>query len=507
MPGTSFHHVQLRKLLTEAEFVNCSDLSPTSVTCDSRAVVPGSTFVAIPGSQTDGHDFIDQALANGATSVITSRPVELSVPGCITPCTATAFARVSAALQLGPQPPLTCVGVTGTNGKTTTTWMLRSILAVAGHPCGLLGTIEYGDGVSSEPAHMTTPPADRLADMMRSMIDHGTSHCVMEVSSHALVQKRCAGVDLAAAAITNITQDHFDYHKSAGEYVKAKIGIKDLLHTDAPLLINLGDAGCRSVLSEVAQTHSVVTFGIDQPDAELNAGVVRASHRSQHIELHLAQGDATVRLRLIGRHNAENALLAAGLAEQLGVRLKDIVDGLEKLHNVPGRLERIDEGQSFQVFVDYAHTADGLKHVLSTVRECVPGRVICVFGAGGDRDRSKRSEMGRVAAAADVPIVTSDNPRTESPLEIINDILEGAPQRCHFVSEVNRRVAIERAFALAEPGDAVLIAGKGHENGQQFANAVVEFDDRAVCRELLRQSHSCSPSAWNPSSGSLARTA
>ena len=337
---------------------------------------------------------------------------------------------------------------------------------------------------------MTTPAADALGAQFAKMVQQRSSHCVMEISSHALVQQRCAAVPMSVAAITNVTQDHFDYHRTADGYRHAKSKIAELLHPDAPLLLNIDDAGCRQIFPGLDGRCRLITVALDSSDAELKAQVLSKTHRSQRIQLQLAQGTAQVRLRLIGRHNVANSLVAAGLAEQLGVRLKDIVDGLEAVHAIPGRLERIDQGQPFQVLVDYAHTPDALAHSIQTIRNFVPGRLLCVFGAGGNRDRSKRPLMGAAAGAADLAIVTSDNPRTESPGSIIHEIVAGFEPGTSYLTDTDRRAAIAHAFQMAEPGDVVLIAGKGHECYQEVDGHYEPFDDRIVARQILLERES-----------------
>jgi UDP-N-acetylmuramoyl-L-alanyl-D-glutamate--2,6-diaminopimelate ligase len=483
--------LSLQQLLPEPRFVNCCDIAVLRVSTDSRSVIPGDVFVAVAGNTCDGHSFIDEAIANGAAAVVVQRLIgDVRIPQCIVSCTATAHARISMALAVGQQQSTIVAGVTGTNGKTTTTWMLRSILESAGHRTGLVGTICTNDGVDSRPSPLTTPSAGALADHFQQMKLARTSHCAMEISSHALVQKRCAGIHLSAAAITNVTQDHFDYHGTAEAYQAAKSDIAGLLYPDAPLLLNADDPGCRRIMERLDNQASMVTYGIDNPDAELRSTVLRSTHRSQRVRLHLAQGDAEFRLRLIGRHNVSNCLAAAGLAEQLGISLAHIVAGLQAVHAVPGRVERIDEGQPFQVLVDYAHTPDALAQCLDAVRDFVPGRLICVFGAGGERDRSKRPLMAHAAMAADVAIVTSDNPRSEDPGQIITDITAGFSADAVFASETDRHEAISVALEQAEPGDMVVVAGRGHEGLQETAGAMLPFDDREVVRQLLRAADS-----------------
>ena len=480
--------ISLQQWLPDAQIFGCDDIVVSQIQSDSRRVLPGDVFVAVCGIRSDGHSHIADAVIRGAVAVITERRASsLSIPQAIVPCSATAFAKLSMLLQVGPQPPVTLAGITGTNGKTTTAWMVRSILEAARLRTGIVGTIETSDGINRWPSTLTTPAADALARQMQEMVNQQTSHCVMEVSSHALQQKRCAALRFAVAAITNITHDHLDYHQTLEKYSSVKASIAALLHTDAPLLVNLDDSGCRRIMNQLT-TAPVVTYGIDAEDAELRATELSKTHRSQRVCLHLAQGDAELRLRLIGKHNLSNSLVAAGIAEQLGIGIKDIVAGLERLTSVPGRLERIDEGQSFQVLVDYAHTPDALERSILTLRNHVPGKLICVFGAGGNRDISKRPEMGKAASLADVCIVTSDNPRDEDPVEILRNIAEGFIRPARFELEVDRQQAILRAFRMAEPGDVVLLAGKGHEGTQEIAGHRHCFDDRDVARRLLRVS-------------------
>jgi len=491
--------VSLQQLLPDSDLSACPsnyNSTPTSATkiavsgvkCDSRTVTRGDVFVAIPGVSVDGHRFVDEAIANGACAIVTQAPVDgLPVPQFAVTCTATAFAKMSMTLRVGSRCPVVCAGITGTNGKTTTSWMLRSILQASGLRSGLVGTIEASNGAESFPSSMTTPSASDLADLMQSLVKKRTSHCVLEISSHALVQKRCEGLRLSAAAITNITQDHFDYHQHIDAYRAAKASIANLLHPDAPLLLNVDDPGCQFVMDRLVGSASAISFGVNNPDAELQATVLHKTHRSQRIRLRMAQGDAEIRLRLIGHHNVANSIVAAGLAEQLGVRLEHIVNGLESLHAVPGRLERIDEGQPFQVLVDYAHTPDAIARSVGAIREFVPGRILCVFGAGGDRDPLKRPLMGEAAAAADYCIVTSDNPRSEAPEAIMQQVATGFPAGADFETIVDRREAIAHALDAAEPGDVVLIAGKGHETVQVIGDQTLCFEDRSVARELLQE--------------------
>lgn len=390
------------------------------------------------------------------------------------------------ALYGNPERFLTTVGITGTNGKTTTAWLLRSILEAAGKTTGLLGTIEYSDGRKRMPASLTTPAPQQLAQMFAEMTSQKASHCVMEISSHALDQSRCAAVPLTAAAITNITRDHFDYHNNAENYRTAKSRIADLLIPNAPLLIGIDDPGCRTVLGQLSSRASILSFGFCD-EARIRAEIIAATSSRQQIRLTLLHGTVDVQLSLVGRHNVLNALTAAGLAEQLGVNLSVIAESLEAATHVPGRMERVDSGQPFSVFVDYAHTPDGIANCLATARSLSHGRVILVFGAGGDRDRDKRPEMAQAAEGADVVIVTSDNPRSESPAQIISDICSGFSSMVTVHTEADRNRAIQRAIQTAEPDDVVVIAGRGHETVQQMGDKSISFDDRKVVQHAVRE--------------------
>ncbi len=479
--------VRLQTCLSDAEFPPGCDLRVTRVSCDSRSVSSGALFVAVPGTEHDGHDYLRDAVAAGAGAVVVERPADrLAVPQIVVKSSVRAWNRVCMALQGNPQDQLCTVGITGTNGKTTTSWLLRNILAAAGYPAGLLGTVEYSDGIRQSSSRLTTPDGQVQAELMASMVSQGVRHCVMEVSSHALVQHRCSGVQFTAAAITNITHDHLDYHRTIDDYRAAKARISERLHCDAPLLLNGDDQETRRLLEDRTLSCPVITYGSHQ-SCELRYAVLTRTHRSQRLRLSLAQGDVDVRVRLIGDHNASNCMAAAGLAEQLGISLPSIVRGLESTRDVPGRLERIDEEQPFQVFVDYAHTPDALRRCLETVRAFTHGDLICVFGAGGERDEEKRPKMARAAAAADRVFLTSDNPRSESPSQIIGHILQGFSTRRHVDVDTDRRAAIRRALQRAQPGDAVVIAGKGHEGSQVIGDQSLPFDDRRVARQILRE--------------------
>ena len=482
--------ISLRDTLGPFPCVGCRDIVASCFRCDSRKVRPGDVFVAVRGATHDGHLYIERAVSAGASAVVIERPhPQISVPQCIVPDSRAAFAKICMALKGWPARTLTVAGITGTNGKTTTAWLLRSVLEAAGRKTGLLGTIEYSDGNSSEEAGLTTPDAEQLAHLFDRMVRAHASHCVMEVSSHALDQRRCSGISLSVAAITNITHDHFDYHGNSDRYRTVKSQIADLLQPRSPLLVGIDDAGCRAVISLLPPDTCVVTFGFS-PEAQIRAEILKCTDRVQDLRLTLSSFEIRIQSPLVGRHNVLNMLTAAAMAEQLGVDADAIRDGLQRVADVPGRMERIDAGQPFKVFVDYAHTPDGLAQCLVTARGLTTGRVIFVFGAGGDRDRSKRPLMAQATEGADAIFVTSDNPRSEDPLRIIDEICSGYASTAHVRTSVDRLVAIRDAVTLAGPGDVVMVAGRGHEATQLIGDRHIGFDDRKVTSRLLRELNS-----------------
>jgi UDP-N-acetylmuramoyl-L-alanyl-D-glutamate--2,6-diaminopimelate ligase len=478
------HSVSLRELLPEASFHGASDLRVASVAGDSRACRPGDLFVAQTGVAFDGHDFAEHAIARGAIGVVAERLLPLGeTPLCVVPDAREAFGRICQALAGNPSEHLRVIGVTGTNGKTTTSWLIASVLEAAGFRAGLLGTIAFSDTVRSEAAACTTPPAAVLADWLRRMQAAGCTHAVVEVSSHALCQSRLAGVGLDAACITNVRSDHLDYHTTVQNYRTAKARLLSHLTPKGFAVLNADDPVSASLVDLV--DGPVLTVGLDAP-AELTASVVECSAAEQVFLLSAGSETAAVRTRMIGDHHVSNCLMAAAVGLMYGIELPVIARGLESLEQVPGRLERIECGQPFSVFVDYAHTPDALATVLRTLRRVTAGRVICVFGAGGDRDRRKRPLMGSaVESQAHLAVVTTDNPRHEEPAAIIREILSGFESPSSTCVIVDRATAIQWALSQARPGDCVLIAGKGHEDYQEVGGARYWFDDRDVVRRWL----------------------
>lgn len=441
---------------------------------DSRRVQDGTLFFCVPGQTTDGHDHAGAAVAAGACALVVEHELDVAVPQIVVDSCRAAMGPIADLFFGQPSSQLLVLAVTGTNGKTTTAYLQHAILTAAGHSTGLLGTIERRIGGVVEPAQRTTSEAIDLHRDFRRMVDAGDTACAMEVSSHALDQHRVGGVRFAAAAFTNLTQDHLDYHGDMEAYFAAKALLFD---GRCPAASNADDAyGVR--------LSADVRFGIDATDADVRAEDVQYGASGTTFRLCTPWGTSDLTTRLVGRFNVENTLAAASTAGLAGVPLEAITAGLAGLAGVPGRLEVVSTDQAFSVIVDYAHTADALDNVLRAVRPLATGRVIVVFGCGGDRDRGKRPEMARVACAlADHVIITTDNPRSEDPQAIAAEIEVGADG--HYAVELDRRCAIEQAIAAAQPGDVVVIAGKGHEQGQDVAGVVSPFDDREVAREVL----------------------
>jgi len=468
------------------------DVRITSLTADSRKVRAGSCFVAVAGSQHDGRAFIEEAVRAGGVAVVSEGGVALpSGVGSVRVRDArSALSRLAAAYH-GFAPGqkhagMALIGVTGTNGKTTTCALLRSILEASGRCTALLGTIQYDLVGETRSADWTTPPPVELYECLSVAAEHGATHAVMEVSSHALSQARCDGHRFAGAVFTNLSGDHLDYHADVASYAAAKKRLFDGLDDGAFAVVNADDAKADYMVKECAAR--VVRFGF-RDSADVTATVETSDVTGNRFVLRTPSGSTPVGLSLVGRHGVANAMAAAAAAVAKGIEIEAIRAGLEALEVVPGRLERIDTGdRGFGLFVDYAHTDDALVNVLSALRPLTVGRLICVFGCGGDRDRSKRARMAEaVAEGADVAIVTSDNPRSEDPEGIIEDICGGftAGQRCIVVVEVDRGRAIERAVAMADRGDMALIAGKGHEDYQIVGGERRHFSDVLVASECL----------------------
>jgi UDP-N-acetylmuramoyl-L-alanyl-D-glutamate--2,6-diaminopimelate ligase len=487
-----------------------ADAEITALAYDSRQVAPGALFFCVSGYSRDGHEFAEQAVRDGAVALVVERPLDLGVPEIRVSSVRAAMGPVAARFYGYPSAELGVVGVTGTNGKTTTAFLLRALLEASGQRCGLLGTVKSVVAASERPVARTTPEAIDLQADLRAMLDGGDRWCAMEVSSHALQLGRVDGVTFAAAIFTNLTQDHLDFHADMEDYFQAKRRLFGALEDPASgqaapagvRVVNVADRYGRRL---AAEDPGMLTYAVDD-EADYQATDVRCGLAGSRFTLHVPRDRSTidrsgaiareVELPLPGRFNVANALGALAAAHALGVDLDVLVSALRQGVRVPGRMEAVDEGQGFAVVVDYAHTPDSLENVLRAAGEATgpDGRVLCVFGAGGDRDRGKRPLMGEIAARlADVVVITSDNPRSEDPDEIIAQILKGAERTQRPVgaspvqSEVDRRLAVHQAIAAARAGDVVLVAGKGHEQGQEFdGGRKLPFDDVTVAREALR---------------------
>jgi UDP-N-acetylmuramoyl-L-alanyl-D-glutamate--2,6-diaminopimelate ligase len=476
----------------------------TGLAYDSRRAQPGTLFFCVRGYQSDGHDFAAQAVERGAAALVVERPLGLGVPEVMVSSARAAMGPAAVRFYGDPSAELSVVGVTGTNGKTTTAFLLRALLEAgdrdsAGASCGLLGTVKSVIGGVERPVTRTTSEAIDLQADFRMMLDGGDRACAMEVSSHALELGRADDVHFAAAIFTNLTQDHLDFHETMEDYFQAK----RRLFKPAPgvSVVNVGDSYGRRLAEEI---DGVCTFAVGEQQADYRATDLRCDFGGCRFTLRTPAGVRDLTLPLAGRFNVANALGSLAVAHLLGGELDVLVAALERGVRVPGRMEVVDEGQDFVVLVDYAHTPDSLENVLSAARELTgageqgPGRVVCVFGAGGDRDRGKRPLMGEIAArTADVVVVTSDNPRSEDPEAIISEILTGTARAAQLTrgrpsgrpieSIVDRKEAISRAIADSRTGDVVVIAGKGHEQGQELADGrKLPFDDVSVARDVLR---------------------
>lgn len=452
------------------------------VTHDSRGAAPGVLFVAIRGSRSDGHDFVPAALAAGSPAVCVDDPSSLppGTPAIVVADTRAALGALAAACHGDPSSRLRVVGITGTNGKTTTTHMIEQICIAAGIPEAIVGTIGARIRGEATALERTTPEASDFQRLLRRMVDAGVDVAAVEVSSHALTLGRVAGIGFAVGAFTNLSQDHLDFHPDMAAYEAAKAS---LFAQCEQAVVWVDDAAGRRIAGGLAIPLLRVGTG---SDCDLAVGDIALSFAESRFMLRSAAiGEVTVGLPLPGRFNVANAAIAAGCAMALGIEPEAIRTGLGMVQRVPGRFEIVETSAAATVIVDYAHTPDGIVQVVAAAREILhgTGRVIVVVGAGGDRDRGKRPSMGRAASDADVAVFTSDNPRGESPEAILEQVVAGATGPARIVVEANRRRAIGSALAEAGAGDAVLILGKGHEQGQDFGDRVVPFDDRTVARE------------------------
>jgi UDP-N-acetylmuramoyl-L-alanyl-D-glutamate--2,6-diaminopimelate ligase len=485
--------MQLKTLvaaISPRQIIGPLDRVVESIAYDSRRVQRNGVFVALRGEKSDGHQFIEQAIEKGASVIVTEHEVQHAHATCVVmENTRHALADLGAAFYDRPARRLKLAAVTGTNGKTTTTFLLKHICEKAGLRCGLLGTVRYEIGDRVLPAVRTTPESLDVQELLAQMVNAGCKAAAMEVSSHAIAQDRVRGLEWDVAVFTNLTQDHLDFHGTMENYFEAKAQLFTALaeqkeKTGATAVINIDDRYGAQLVDRLDKKIPIITYGVGAR-ADFRASNYHAEFAGTSYQLDARGKSYLVRVPLIGRFNVANSMAALAAASSIGISLRDAILSLGRSPQVPGRLEAVPAKRQFQVFVDYAHTDDALLNVLKTLRELSPRKLIVVFGCGGDRDKQKRPLMGRVADQnADYSIITSDNPRKEDPDAIIADAEKGF-RSDRYEKIADRAKAIARAIELAQPRDIVLIAGKGHEAYQEFADHTVPFDDIQVARQAL----------------------
>ncbi|MGE5607661.1 MAG: UDP-N-acetylmuramoyl-L-alanyl-D-glutamate--2,6-diaminopimelate ligase [Bacillota bacterium] len=501
-------HTLLRHFDPDISLNGIEDVEIRGIREDSRQVQPGDLFIARSGTKTDGRQFVADAQAKGAVAVVTAQPISgATIPQVILPDPAVAASALAHWLAEQPCKTVKVLGITGTNGKTTTTYIIRHLLAAVNRRCGVIGTVEIDDGRTRRAASMTTPSAIDVAQLLATMRDRGCWSCAMEVSSHALDQGRVAGVTFAGAAFTNLTGDHLDYHKTMENYAAAKAKLFEMLDPSAVAVVNINDPWADRIIRDCKAR--IIQFGIGRK-GDYRAKDITITAEGSRFTMVTPEGEAEVTMQLIGKHNIANALTAAALVgEVLHLPVHQIASALQTATGAPGRLQPVRCGQPFSVLVDYAHTDDALENVLSALRPLTQGKLRVLFGCGGDRDRTKRPRMARTAEKlADVVYLTSDNPRTEDPQAIIDEIVSGlsadvlltgatrtskarklsSGKRTPVFVNLDRRTAIERILKDAEPGDVVLLAGKGHENYQIIGTEKRHFDDVEEATRILQAS-------------------
>ncbi len=476
---------ELVRELDSARVIGNADIEISSLAYDSRRARPGTLFFCVPGEKVDGHEFAAAAVGAGAMGLVVERELEVGVLQVVVPDARAAMAPLAARFWGDPTAELKVVGITGTNGKTTTAFLVREILEAAGMRCGLLGTVKQVVGGTEEEVERTTPEAIDLQATFRRMRDGGDEACVMEVSSHALELHRCDAIHFDVALFTNLTQDHLDFHGDMEDYFGSKRRLFEMGPGTA--IVNVDDPYGRRLAGEIEER---MTFSAEGADADYAANDVSFDAHGSRFGVRTPAGETEVRTALPGHFNVANVLAALAASAALGVEPEVAAAALAQAPPPPGRFEPLDEGQDFIVVVDYAHTPDSLENVLRAARRLTSGRLIAVFGAGGDRDRDKRPRMGLAAAEhSDLAVVTSDNPRSEDPDAIVAEVVAGIGEGgVELEVEPDRRAAISLALRRAQPGDAVVIAGKGHEQGQEFEGGrKIPFDDREVASEELRK--------------------
>ncbi len=477
--------VCLREVFPRARFLGAQDIQVSSCTSDWRVCRPGDLFVALVDGDGDGHDEVPHAIEQGAAAVLSERPLPWQIPTCVVDDTRLGLGRVCHALAGHPSQQLSVIGITGTYGKTTTGTLVAAVLEAAGRRAGFMSSLGYTDGVESSPISSSTPTAPEFAHWLQRMVAHHCDHAIVELSSQALAERRAAGLSVDIAILTNIRRAHLDLHGSTLNYRSAKARLFQQLKPSGVAIINADDPDSKFLLTELERP--VITVGVASP-AEVTATPLE-SHRSEQTFLITAGNDSMpLRTSLVADFQIMDFLAATAAGLVLGIDLPTIVRGLESVSRIPGRLERVECGQAFGVFVDQTPTPEALATVLKSLRPLTPGRLICVFGTAGERDRDSRPQWGRVAErSADVPVITTHDPGHEAPLRIAHDILDGCrnPGKPHLIA--NRTKAIEWALQIARPGDTVLIAGKAPQGGQLIGDETVPFDDADVARSCLYQ--------------------
>lgn len=485
--------MKLNRLIKDIKVLKTSNFDPDvnvkGVDVNSKKIKDAYIFVAVKGPNHDGHKYIAEAVKLGASVVILQDhkflpKAETSVVYLLVRDSMLALSKIASVFYGNPYSKLKFIGVTGTNGKTTVVYLIRSILKNSGIKCASIGTLGYKVGVRNKELHNTTPGLLDLYRLAKEAVDAGNTHLVMEVSSHALDQERVAGISFQQVVFTNLSQDHLDYHRTKEEYFNAKKKLfKNYTSPQSCAIVNKDDEYSESLMSEIY--YKIMTFGFRE-DVDVRALYFRFEQNKSSILIQTPFGPLSLETDLIGKHNVYNILAAVSAAVSMDLKLEKIKKGIEEVKSIPGRLQRLDTGGLFNIFIDYAHTEDALKNVLESLRSVVDnGRIITVFGCGGDRDSDKRPKMGNVAASlSDYCIITSDNPRSEDPEAIVNDIIRGI-DRDNYEVQIDRRAAIKKALLMAGKNDFVLIAGKGHETTQRLKKKVLVFDDSKVALELV----------------------
>lgn len=481
--------MQLKELLRDFVDVNdaYADWVVEHISRDSRTCSKNTLFVALKGGRFDGNKFVHQAIDAGARIIITDNKASVAMSNeqvCFlyAPTPASLLKKIALRFYDDPSSKIKVAGITGTNGKTTVSYLIEAILKEAQKKCGVIGTINHRIGSSSWTSHNTTPGLLENQEFLSRLVNVGGEHCVMEVSSHALDQRRVDLIDFDRAIFTNLTSDHLDYHKTTKEYFKAKAHLFEQLSAQALAIINIDDERGRDLIKLTKA--KVLTYGIENKTADIFANEIKSNLSGLHFQLNTLDKSMMISSSLIGYFNIYNILAAVACCLSWGIDMELIKVAIEKFIFVPGRLQRVETGKQRTIFIDYAHTQDALEKVLSELKLLVQGKVICVFGCGGDRDIFKRKEMGEVASrCADISVVTTDNPRSEDPQSIINQIVSGF-SKDNFCVELDRYQAIKRAIMLARQEDVVVIAGKGHEDYQIFSDKTIKFNEHEIVKEI-----------------------